>query len=133
MNCVNCDICLYHHELFVFFSKVFLSSRVTGACPVTTDVIMRINVRTATTTTTTTTTTTAVLKFRRYACCHNQIRQAFTHSAVGQYRVKKCMRNIPVLNGVRLWQGAGMHATSTSYWNGVMLLDVVSSDDTWYS
>ena len=34
---------------------VFLSSRVTGACPVTTDLIMRVNVRTTTTTTTTTT------------------------------------------------------------------------------
>ena len=30
---------------------VFLSSRVTGACPVTTDLIMRVNVRTTTTTT----------------------------------------------------------------------------------
>ena len=29
---------------------VFLSSRVTGACPVTTDLIMRVNVRTTTTT-----------------------------------------------------------------------------------
>ena len=52
-------------------SGVFLSSRVTGACPVTTDLIMRVNVRTTTptpptpppppppppTTTTTTTTT----------------------------------------------------------------------------
>ena len=32
------------------FSGVFLSSRVTGACPVTTDLIMRVNVRTTTTT-----------------------------------------------------------------------------------
>ena len=32
-----------------------LQSRVTGACPVTTDLIMRVNVRTTTTTTTTTT------------------------------------------------------------------------------
>ena len=38
--------------LFVFFPGVFLSSRVTGACPVTTDLIMRVNVRTTTTTTT---------------------------------------------------------------------------------
>ena len=30
--------------LFVFFPGVFLSSRVTGACPVTTDLIMRVNV-----------------------------------------------------------------------------------------
>ena len=36
---------------------VFLSSRVTGACPVTTDLIMRVNVRTTTPTTTTTATT----------------------------------------------------------------------------
>ena len=42
--------------LFVVFPSVFLSSRVTGACPVTTDLIMRVNVRTTTTTTTTTTT-----------------------------------------------------------------------------
>ena len=43
----------------VFFSwDVFLHSRVTGACPVTTDLIMRVNVRTTTTTATTTTTTT---------------------------------------------------------------------------
>ena len=34
---------------------VFLTSRVTGACPVTTDLIIRVNVKTATTTATTTT------------------------------------------------------------------------------
>ena len=34
------------------FPGVVLSSRVTGACPVTTDLIMRVNVRTTTTTTT---------------------------------------------------------------------------------
>ena len=34
--------------LCVFFPGVFLSSRVTGACPVTTDLIMRVNVRTTT-------------------------------------------------------------------------------------
>ena len=45
MNCVSCDICVYH-LWFVFFPGVFLSSRVTGACPVTTDLIMRVNVRT---------------------------------------------------------------------------------------
>ena len=56
MNCVSCDIlvCVYHLGLCVFFPGVFLSSRVTGACPVTTDLIMRVNVRTTTTTTTTT-------------------------------------------------------------------------------
>ena len=53
MNCVSCDICVYHLGLRVFFPGVFLSSRVTGACPVTTDLIMRVNVRTTTTTTTT--------------------------------------------------------------------------------
>ena len=52
MNCVSCDICVYHLRLFVFFPRVFLSSRVTGACPVTTDFIMRVNVITTTTTTT---------------------------------------------------------------------------------
>ena len=49
MNCVSCDICVYHLGLFVLFPKVFLSSRVTGACPVTTDLIMRVNVGTTTT------------------------------------------------------------------------------------
>ena len=51
MTCVSCDICVYHLGLFVFFPGVFLSSRVTGACPVATDLIMRVNVRTTTTTT----------------------------------------------------------------------------------
>ena len=36
-----------------FFLGVFLHSRVTGAYPVTTDLIMRVNARTTTTTTTT--------------------------------------------------------------------------------
>ena len=49
MNCVSCDICVYHLGLCVFFPGVFLSSRLTGACPVTTDLIMRGNVRTTTT------------------------------------------------------------------------------------
>ena len=50
MNCVSCVyICVYHLRLFVFFPRVFLSSRVTGACPVTTDLIMGVNVRTTTT------------------------------------------------------------------------------------
>ena len=55
MNCVSCDICacVYHLGLLVFFPGVFLSSRVNGACPVTTDLVMRVNVRTAATTTTT--------------------------------------------------------------------------------
>ena len=53
MNCVSCDICVYLLGLCVFFPGVFLSSRVTGACPVTTDLIMRVNVRTTTTTTVT--------------------------------------------------------------------------------
>ena len=48
MNCVGYDICVYHLRLFVFFPGVFLSSRVTRACPVTTDLIMRVNVRTTT-------------------------------------------------------------------------------------
>ena len=39
-----------------FFPGVFLHSRVTGACPLTTDLIMGVNVITTTTTTTTTTT-----------------------------------------------------------------------------
>ena len=44
MNCVSYDICVYHlFGLFVFFPRVFLSSRVTGACPVTTDLITRVS------------------------------------------------------------------------------------------
>ena len=44
-------ISLYKVRIYcVFFPGVFLSSRVTGACPVTTDLIMRVNVRTTTTT-----------------------------------------------------------------------------------
>ena len=52
MNCVSCDICVYNLGLCVFFPGVFLSSRLTGACLVTTDLIMRVNVRTTTATTT---------------------------------------------------------------------------------
>ena len=37
--------------MLYLFPGVFLSSRVTGACPVTTDILMRVNVRTTTTTT----------------------------------------------------------------------------------
>ena len=37
--------------LFALFPRVFLSSRVTGACPTTADLIMRVNVRTTTATT----------------------------------------------------------------------------------
>ena len=48
MNCVSCDICVYH-LWFVFFPGVFLSLRVTGTCPVTMDLIMRVNVTTTTT------------------------------------------------------------------------------------
>ena len=50
MNCASCDICVYHLGLFAFFPGVFLSSRVTGACPVTTDLIMRVNMRATTAT-----------------------------------------------------------------------------------
>ena len=51
MNCISCDICVYHLGLCVFFPGVFLSSRVTGTCPVTTDLIIRVNVKTTKTTT----------------------------------------------------------------------------------
>ena len=48
MNCVSCSISVYHLHWFVcvFFPGVFLGSRVTGACPVTTDLIMRVNMGT---------------------------------------------------------------------------------------
>ena len=49
MNCVSCDICMYHLWFVCVFPGVFLSSRVTEACPATTDLIMRVNVRTTTT------------------------------------------------------------------------------------
>ena len=50
MNCVSCDICVYHLRFVCVFSLgVFLSSRVTGACPVTTDLNMQVNVTTITT------------------------------------------------------------------------------------
>ena len=45
MKCVSCDICVYH-LWFVFFPGAFLSSRVTGACPVATDLVILVNVRT---------------------------------------------------------------------------------------
>ena len=43
MNCVSCDICA-HHLRFVlcYFPGIFLSSRMTGACTVTTDLILRV-------------------------------------------------------------------------------------------
>ena len=40
MNCVSCHICVYRLWL-VGVIGVFLSSRVTGSCPVTTDLIRR--------------------------------------------------------------------------------------------
>ena len=45
MNCVSCDLCVYHLGLFVFFPRVFLCSRVTGTSPITTDLIVRVSVR----------------------------------------------------------------------------------------
>ena len=69
MNCVSCGICVYH-LWFVFFPGVFLSSRVTGACPVTTDLIMRVNVKT-------TTIATNYLEqpdFRNYFCGYDPLR-----------------------------------------------------------
>ena len=52
MSCVSCDICVYHLWFCLcFFPGVFLSFRVTGACSVTTDLTMRVTVRTTTTTT----------------------------------------------------------------------------------
>ena len=47
MNCVSCDVMRVPSLVCLcFFPGVFLSSRVIGACPVTTDLIMRVNVRT---------------------------------------------------------------------------------------
>ena len=37
-----------YHVFFVFFLRLSFHSRVTGACPVTADLIMRVNVRTTT-------------------------------------------------------------------------------------
>ena len=46
MNCVSCDTWVFHLGLLVFSPRVFLSSRVTGACPVTADLIVPLYVRT---------------------------------------------------------------------------------------
>ena len=48
MNCVSCDICGYHLWFVFFFPGVFLSSRVTGAYPVTTVLGMGVHVTTTT-------------------------------------------------------------------------------------
>ena len=56
VNSVNPDCCFAVRT--AYFPGVFLSFRVTGACPVTTGFIMRVSVRTTTTTTTPTTPTT---------------------------------------------------------------------------
>ena len=57
MNCGSCAISMRVQQVSplvcVFCPGVFLSPRVTGACPVTTDLTMRVNVRTTTTTATT--------------------------------------------------------------------------------
>ena len=54
-------------DLFVLFPGALLHSRVTGACPVTTGLMVRVNVRTTTTTaaaaTSTTTTTTTTYRY----------------------------------------------------------------------
>ena len=50
--CVSCDICVYQYHLWFVcvLSLGYLSAhRVTAACPVTTDLIMRVNVRMTTT------------------------------------------------------------------------------------
>ena len=49
MNGIRCDIYVYHLGLCMFFPGVFLSSKMTE--PVTTDLIMRVRVRSTTTTT----------------------------------------------------------------------------------
>ena len=49
MNRVCYDICMYHLWFVCASPGVFLIYRVTGACPVTTDLIMRVNIRTTTT------------------------------------------------------------------------------------
>ena len=47
INCVSCDIYVYHLLVCLcFIPGVFLSSRMTGACPATTDLIMQVNART---------------------------------------------------------------------------------------
>ena len=64
MNCVSCDICVPIWVVLCFsvgYSSA--SSRVTGACSVTTDLIMRVNVRTTITTTMTCPESHAALQF----------------------------------------------------------------------
>ena len=53
MTCFSYDIyctCTTTFGLLYFFVGVFFHSRMTGACPLTTDLIMRVDVRTTTTT-----------------------------------------------------------------------------------
>ena len=42
------QLCIYLLWFDIFFSRVLFRSRVTGACPVTADLIVRVNVRTTT-------------------------------------------------------------------------------------
>ena len=48
MNCVSYDICVHHIWFCLCFFQGYFSIPVTGACPVTTDLTMRANVRTTT-------------------------------------------------------------------------------------
>ena len=48
MNCFSCHIRVYHLWFVCALPGVFLSPRVTGVCPVTTDWNMRVYVRTTT-------------------------------------------------------------------------------------
>ena len=61
-----------------FFPEVFLSSRVTGACPVTTDLIMRVDVRT--------TTTLPFQGFQRY-CTRIKRVPGYPSTRLGEYEV----------------------------------------------
>ena len=45
MHCVSYDKCVYHLCGLCFFPGVLLHSEVTGACPVTADLMLRVNVR----------------------------------------------------------------------------------------
>ena len=69
----------------VLHSSMYQISRVTGACPVTTDLIMRVNVRT-----TTTTTTTTRFKYFLVGTTYNNARQIVNNnSAISPTRAKQ--------------------------------------------
>lgn len=46
MTCFSYEICVYHFWYVLFFPGILFRSRVTEACPMATDLILRIKART---------------------------------------------------------------------------------------